>query len=214
MIHRLENGDVVKLLPIITEKNEIKFGLKYHILVLNNKFLYDTNDYLKKCRSKYGKLNTRKPGRINEDIFNKLRKIYPARYAFNAYINGEIKTIIIGRGLINIIANSDENALDIRSDNHLIIVKNEVTPTVGITVPSFEHSYISNIPNWIPPVNDINSKEEWITFIKNNQYDFIGHMNNNSVVNNRSLLANEFGIDIISELINEEREKKLQEILN
>lgn len=114
---------------------------------------------------------------------------------------------------MDIITNSDKNAIDIRSDNHLIIVKNEVNTPMG-PLPSFEHSYISNIFNWRPPVNDINSEEEWVTFIKNNQYDFIGHMNNNSVVNKRNLLVNEFGVDIISEFISEERENKLQEILN
>lgn len=204
-MHRLDNGDVVKLLPIITDKNEIKFGLEFQILVLNNKFIYDTNDYLKKCYFKYR----------NESVFNKLKKLstLSTRYAFNIYINGEIKTINIGRKLMDIISNSDKNALDIRSDNHLVIVKNIVNTPIG-TLPSFEHSYISNISNWKPPVNDINSKEEWVTFIKNNQDDFIGHMNNNSVVNKRSLLVKEFGIDIISEFISEEREKKLQEILN
>lgn len=202
MIHRLDNGDVVKLLPIITEKNEIKFGLEFQTLVLNTKAIYDTNGYLKKCYFKYR----------NEPQFNKLKKL-STRYAFNIYINGEIKTINIGRKLMDIITNSDKNAIDIRNDNHLIIVKNEVNTPIG-TLPSFEHSYISNIPNWKPPVNDINSKEEWVNFIKNNQDDFIGHMNNNSVVNKRSLLVKEFGIDIISEFISEEREKKLQEILN
>lgn len=205
MIHRLENGDVAKLLPIITEKNEIKFGLEFQTLVLNTKVrskIYDTNGYLKECYFKYR----------NKSGFNNLKEL-STRYAFNIYINGEIKTINIGRKLMDIITNSDKNSLDIRSDNHLIIVKNEVNTPIG-PLPSFRNSYISNIPNWRPPVNDINSKKEWISFIKNNQYDFIGHMNNNSVVNKRNLLKKGFGVDIISEFISEERENKLQEILN
>jgi hypothetical protein len=202
MIHKLENGDKLKILPFITSDG-VKWGYKHKALVTKRgRTIYDINGYLSKAYMKYRNDNipSLKPMRL------------VTRYAFNVYIDGEIKIINIGQKLMDIIVNSDKNALLLKDKNHLIIVKDDINTTMG-PLPNYDKSHIAEY-NWICPVNDIDSKFEWISYIKSNQPRFIEYVEENSEVNRRKELMDEFGFDIIAEFISEERERKLEKILN
>lgn len=199
MIHKLENGDNLKLLPFITHDNQVKWGYQHRCLVTKQrKYIYDVNGYLSKAYFKH-----------RNDLKN-LRLL--KRYAFNVYIDGQIKVINVGKKIMDIISESDKNAFNLKSNNHLIIVKEDVNTTMG-PLPNYDKSYIGE-SEWNCPVGDINSKSDWLNYIKNNQPRFIEYIEENSEIKKRKELIEEFGFDIISEYISEERERKLETILN
>ena len=91
---------------------------------------------------------------------------YAKKYFANALVKGEIVVVSFGRSLMKIIT---ENSIlmDIRSNCHLII-KMEVRNSY----PSFDKSHPVRVVDWKCPVSDLNSQEEWMSFLKNNQPDF------------------------------------------
>jgi hypothetical protein len=74
------------------------------------------------------------------------------------------------------------------------------------------NSYVSE-KIWTPPVVDINSKEEWCSYIKSNQPEFDIHIQMSNIFNKKQLLVSLLGTDMLSELISEDREKKLDKLL-
>ena len=102
--------------------------------------------------------------------------------------------------------------LDIRGDHQIFVVKKEVSVGGGLFFPDWKSSYVSE-KNWIPPVSDINSKEEWYSYIKSNQPEFDKHIENNNIFNHKQLLINHLGKDMLGEFIADDRQKKLDEIL-
>lgn len=206
MIHRLENGDNLKLLPFITQDNQVKWGYQYRCFVTKKrKSIYDVNEYLSRAYFKHR---------------NELKNLrLTTRYAFNVYIDDQIKVINVSKKLMDIITESNKNALNLKSNNHLIIIKEDVSTTMGnyysktIPLANYDKSYIGE-SKWNYPIDDINSKSDWLNYIKGNQPKFIEYVEENSAVKKRKELIEEFGFDIISEYMSEDREKKLQEILN
>lgn len=193
MIHKLENGDKLKILPFIAPDG-LKLFYKYSTFVTRRgETIYDTKGYITKAHTKYNFLWAPR-----------------IRYAFNVYIDGEIKIINIGQKLMDIIANSDKSALQLKDNNHLIIVKDYITTIIGL-IKNYDKSYIAE-HNWICPVNNIDSESEWISYIKNNQPRFLEYVEENSEVSRRKELMVEFGFDIIGEFLSEERERKLENI--
>lgn len=84
----------------------------------------------------------------------------------------------------------------------------------NMLVPSFEHSSIIE-KDWIYPIDDINSQTDWRDYISNNhEYYLEDFIEERNIINNIGLLKTEFGDDIISEIIADERELKLNELLN
>lgn len=199
MVHKLENGDKLKLLPFITHDNQVKWGYQHRCLFTKQgKSIYDVNGYLSKAYFKH------------RNELKNLRLV--TRYAFNVCIGGEIKVINVGKKIMDIISESDKNALNLESNNHLIIVKENVNTIMG-PLPNYDKSYIGE-SEWNCPVDDINSGSDWLNYIKNNQPRFIEYIEENSEIKKRKELIEEFGFDIIAEYISEERERKLETILN
>jgi hypothetical protein len=128
----------------------------------------------------------------------------------NIYIDGEIRILNVGRTLFQIITDNP-NLLDIRGNHQLFVVKKEVSAGGGQVFPSFDHSYVSE-KSWTPPVVDINSKEEWYSYIKSNQPDFDTHLERNNIFVHKQLLISYLGKDMLSELILDDREKKLDKL--
>ena len=197
-IHKLEDGDIIKILPMIDKNDKITWIKQYDCVGLNTKtFISDTKGYLKRISHNLRKSNSS----INLPISTK--------YAMNIYIDGEIRILNVGRTLFQIITDNP-NLLDIRGNHQLFVVKKEVSGG-GQVFPSFDHSYVSE-KSWTPPVVDINSKEEWYSYIKSNQPDFDTHIEKNNIFSQKQLLVNLLGTDMLAELISDDREKKLDKL--
>jgi hypothetical protein len=198
-IHKLEDGDVIKILPMIDKNDKITWIKQYDCVGLNTKtFISDTKGYLKRISHNLRKSNSS----INLPISTK--------YAMNIYIDGEIRILNVGRTLFQIITDNP-NLLDIRGNHQLFVVKKEVSAGGGQVFPSFDHSYVSE-KSWTPPVVDINSKEEWYSYIKSNQPDFDTHIEKNNIFSQKQLLVNLLGTDMLAELISDDRQKKLDKL--
>jgi hypothetical protein len=199
-IHKLEDGDIIKILPMIDKNDKISWIKKYDLAFVSMKTVYDDTDksYLKRISHKLRESNSNTKIPIS------------TKYAMNIYIDGEIRILNVGKTLFQIITDNP-NLLDIRGNHQLFVVKKEVSVGGGQVFPSFDHSYVSE-KSWTPPVADINSKEEWYSYIKSNQPDFDTHIEKNSIFNHKQLLINHLGKDMLAELISDDREKKLDKL--
>ncbi len=200
-IHKLEDGDVIKILPMINKNDKISWIKQYECVGLNSKtFICDdsNNGYLKRISHKLRQSNS------------SVKLPVTTKYAMNIYIHGEIRILNVGKTLFQMISNNPK-LWDIRGNHQIFIVKTEVSAG-GQLFPSYVNSYVSE-KSWTPPVNDINSQDEWVFYIKENQPDFDNYLQKNSVFTHKQLLINHLGKDILGELIADDREKKLDKIL-
>jgi hypothetical protein len=194
-IHKLEDGDIIKILPFIDKDNKITWCKSYSCAVINKQSIYDNSDkqYLR---------------RISHTLYRNdgdKKLTVQIRYAYNIYIRGEIKIMNVSRTIQDIITNNPE-VLDIRSNKHLNIVGE-----MKSGFPSWEKSYIKD-HNWTPPISDINSKEEWYSFIKTNQPDFDNHIESNNIFVHKEKLVKYLGKDMLGDLISDDRQKKLDKL--
>jgi hypothetical protein len=194
-IHKLEDGDIIKILPFIDKDNKITWCKSYSCAVINKQSIYDNSDkqYLRKISHTL----------YRNDGDKKLT--VQIRYAYNIYIRGEIKIMNVSRTIQDIITNNTE-VLDIRSNKHLNIVGE-----MKSGFPSWEKSYIKD-HNWTPPISDINSKEEWHSYIKTNQPDFDNHIESNNIFVHKEKLVKYLGKDMLGDLISDDRQKKLDKL--
>ena len=194
-IHKLEDGDIIKILPMINKNDEISWIKKYDCVGLNTKtFISDTKGYLKRISHKI------KESHINLPI--------STRYAMNIYIDGEIRILSVTKTLFEMIMDNPK-LWDIRGNHQIFVVKKEVSVGGGQVFPDWKKSYVSE-KSWTPPVNDINSKDEWFSYIKSNQPDFDNHLEKSNIFNHKQLIINHLGKDMLSELISDDRQKKLE----
>ena len=193
--HIPENGDIIKILPMIEPDGKICWVKQLDAVHLNKKVIYDTtnNGYLKKI-SRW----TYHSGTVD-------RIPVSSRYYMNIFIDGEIRILNVGRTLFKLIGDNPE-LMQLKSDSHLVIVKDEKSG-----FPIFDNSYVIK-KDWRPPVDDIDSGEEWINWIKKNQPDLKQHINDNSLFIHKQLLINNLGKDMLAELISDDRQKKLEKL--
>ena len=206
-IHKLEDGDIIKILPFIDKDDKITWCKEHSCAVIDKQSIYDSSDkqYLR---------------RISHTLYrNDGDKKLPVqiRYAYNIYVDGEIKVMNVGRTIQDIITTSPQ-VLDIRSNHQLFVVKDEVSAAVvaGMTalgqfLPDWKKSYVSE-KSWTPPISDINSKEEWYSFIKTNQPDFDNHIESNNIFVHKEKLLKYLGKDMLGDLISDDRQKKLDKL--
>ena len=197
-IHKLEDGDIIKILPMIDKNDNISWIKKYDCVGLNTKtFISDTKGYLRRISQKLSESNSSLP--------------LSTRYAMNIYIGGEIRILNVGRKLFQIITDNTK-LWDIRGDHQIFVSMKEVSVGGGQVFPSFDKSYVSE-KSWTPPVNDMNSQDEWFSYIKSNQPDFDNHLEKSNIFNHKQLLINHLGKDMLGELIVDDRQKKLVDLL-
>jgi len=200
-IHKLEDGDIIKILPMINKNDKISWIKQYECIGLNSKtFITDdsNNGYLKRISHKLRQSDSS----INLPVSTK--------YAMNIYIDGEIRILNVGKKLFQMIIDNPK-LWDIRG-NHQIFVSIDEVSVSGQVFPSFDKSYVCE-KSWTPPVNDINSQDEWVSWIKSNQPDFDNHIEKNSIFTHKQLLIDYLGKDMLSELIADDRQTKLDKIL-
>jgi hypothetical protein len=202
-IHKLEDGDIIKILPMIDKNNIISWVKRYDCVGLNtNTFISDTSEkgYLKRISHKLRESNS------------SIKLPITTRYGMNIYIDGEVRILNVGKTLFEMIVDNPK-LLDIRGDHQIFVVKKEVSAGGGQVFPDWKSSYVSE-KSWTPPVNDIDSKDEWYSYIKSNQPDFNNHLEKSNIFNHKKLLTDYLGKDMLGEFIADDREKKLDKILS
>ena len=200
-IHKLEDGDIIKILPMIDKNDNISWIKQYECIGLNSKtFICDSsnNGYLKRISHKLRQSNS------------SIKIPVVTKYAMNIYIDGEIRILNVGKTLFQIIIDNPK-LWDIRGNHLLFITKSEINAGGGHVFPSYDKSYVSE-ENWTPPVNDINSQDEWVSYIKSNGPDFDSHIEKSNIFNHKQLLIDYLGKDMLSELISDDRQNKLKEL--
>jgi hypothetical protein len=201
-IHKLEDGDIIKILPMIDKNNIISWVKRYDCVGLStNTFISDTSEkgYLKRISHKLRESNS------------SIKLPITTRYGMNIYIDGEIRILNVGKTLFEMIVDNPK-LLDIRGNHQIFVVKKEVSAG-GQVFPDWKSSYVSE-KSWTPPVNDIDSKDEWYSYIKSNQPDFDNHLEKSNIFNHKQLLTDYLGKDMLGEFIADDREKKLDKILS
>lgn len=196
-IHKPQHGDMVKILPSISKNGNIAWSRQFDCVGLKHEqkgqIICDNSDkrYLK---------------RISQQLFGTTKSLPVAtKYSFNVLINGEISILNVSRTLMQIITDNPD-LLNLKSNKHLVI---QIKDVGGY--PSFDKSYVCD-SEWTPPVSDINSGEEWMMWIKNNQPDYDSWIESNNVFTKRKILESFLGSDVISELIIDDRETKLNQL--
>lgn len=198
-LHKLEGGDIIKILPMIDRNGKIIWYKEHFCVFIHNQLIYDCSDkrYLRRISSTLYRNGGDKKLSVQ------------VRYAYNIYVGGEIRIMNVTRTIQSIITNN-QRVLDISSNNQLFIVKDEVK-TYGGVFSDWSKSYVSE-RSWDFPVSDINSKEEWYSYIKTNQPDFDNHIESNNIFVHKEKLVRYLGKDMLGDLISDDRQKKLDKL--
>ena len=195
-IHKLEDGDIIKLIPRIVDG-------KVQWITTTDILSYKTNTGWNSVFDPESKWTSKIAIKFNSGNPKATRV---TRYYLNTLTTkGEIKVIGVGRSLMKIITENSQ-LMDLKSNWQL-----NIKMTIKNTYPIFDNTHPVEV-DWICPVNDLNSGEEWMNFITNNQPDLESYFKQNDIYNKRSELMNYFGSDIIGEIIGEDRNKKLDKL--
>ncbi len=201
MIYKLQDGDIIKIIPILNRDDTIVHVKPINCMFLENRMIYDTSgkNYLRKIW-----YSNRKSSKSSSSISMK--------YFICAYVNGLIKFISVGRTIMDIISKSSDR--DIKGNKFLLVRVKMVNCDNGLVLPNYEDSSIIE-REWIKPVNDVNNNSEWIDWIKNNQPEYLDDLlERSSIFNHISKIKKAFGENILSDLISDARDKKIETILN
>jgi len=195
--YKPEDGDIVKILPILKKDGTfcpfIKTGFVY--LVPDGKLIYDQANYLKRVwYNEYAKKSNKIPN-IGE------------RFWFFVSINGEFKFMQTGKKLTDIIKEDlyqDQTLGSLfTNDKHLRIVKTQIQ-----SYPCFDESNIVE-KKWDSPNILTQTAVEWT--MKNQPIFIEDYLESNGIFANLKIL-NEYYDNAFSDLISEDRNKKLETI--
>lgn len=199
--YKPEDGDIVKILPILKKDGTfcpfIKTGFVY--LAPDGKLIYDQANYLKRVwYNEYAKKSNKTPN-IGE------------RFWFFVSINEEFKFMQTGKKLTDIIKEylyQDQTLGSLfTNDKHLRIVKTQMTHGIN-SYPCFDESNIVE-KKWDSPNISTQTAVEWT--MKNQPIFIEDYLESNGIFANLKLL-NEYYDNAFSDLIAEDRNKKLEEI--
>ena len=204
MFHKIQDGDILKLIPQISKDNNILWIREMDCLFIEefNRNLYDVD-------SKWmGKLKSI----IYKDKYNQSSPMYnKVNYSKRYYCNfidktGSIKTFTFGRTLNKIIVENLDKLTSIRSNYQL-----NISMQIKMTYPIYDKSSVIE-DDWFCPVNDLDNQQEWMEFIKNNSPDLDTFFKQKDIKYHREELSKVFGSDVISEIISNERSEKLNQL--
>jgi hypothetical protein len=196
--YKPEDGDIVKILPILKKDGTfcplIKTGFVY--LAPDGKMIYDQSNYLRRIRQNEYAKKSNKFSNIGE------------RFFFFVSINGEFKFMQTGKKLTDIIKQVLYQGQSMGSllagDGHLKISKTEIQ-----TFPCFDESTIVE-KKWNSP--NISTQKEAVEWTMKNQPFYIeDFLEKNGIFANLKML-NEHYDNAFSDLITEDRNKKLEAI--
>lgn len=194
MILKLENDQVLKIMPIIRKDGSHCFFIPVSCIFVDNKVIYDEGVYLNKLYSNYRDSNLR----IN----------YTKKYLLSVWHDNQLKIISVGKSIHDIIIEElSKGSYDFRNNKHLKVVSLEVKTGFGQSFPDYKSSHFIDL-DWEKPVE---SREEWIEFIKNNQFEFDEFLKVKGVMYNLNFLNSKFN-NFFSDLISDMRNKKIKEL--
>ena len=197
MILKVEDGQVLKIMPIIRKDGSNCFFIPVSCIFVDNKVIYDEGDFLGKL---YNSLR-------DPIMMNPVRVNYSKRYLLSVWHDNQLKMISVGKSIYDIIIEElSKNSYDFRNDKHLKIVSKHVETVLG-PLPDYKSSHFIDL-DWNKPVD---SKEEWTDFIKNNQFEFDEFLKIKGVMYNLTFLNSMFD-NFFSFLISDMRDKKLEEL--
>jgi len=194
MIYQIQDGDILKLIPQISKDGNIIWIREMDCLFIENTLLYDVD-------SKW----MVKP----KNIIYRRGCAYSKRYYCN-FIDktGSIKTFTFGRGLHKIIIQHLRDKLANIRSNWQLHISLEITPGL---FQSYDKSSVIEA-DWFCPVNDLDNQQEWMEFIKNNSPDLDTFFKQKDIKYHVQLLSKVFGPDVISEIISNKRNEKLNQL--
>jgi hypothetical protein len=193
MVLKLENGQILKIMPIIRKDGSHCFSIPVSCIFVDNKMIYDEGFYLNKLYSNYRDSN--------------LRVNYTKKYLLSVWHDNQLKMISVGKSIHDIIIEElSKGSYDFRNNKHLEVVSKEVKTMIG-PLPDYKSSHFIDL-DWNKPVD---SKEEWIEFIKNNQFEFDEFLKVKGVMYNLNFLNSKFN-NFFSDLISDMRNKKIEEL--
>jgi hypothetical protein len=193
MKHLLTDGDCLNILKIPkkdgTFVNEISMTFSY--LEKSKRLLYDDSNLINKIYLKLRKNNLKSSG-IGKRIF------------YFVLHDGLIKYIEVGNSIHKLLNNDCSFSHDIKDNLH--IVKEMINSSIG-GLPSYDKSYITKSSG------SFSSEQEYYDFILDNQPFYLeDFLYKNSALNNIDLIKDEYG-DVYFELLEEERDNKINLIL-
>lgn len=193
MILTLENSQVLKIMPIIRKDGSHCFFIPVSCIFVDNKMIYDESFYLNKLYSNYRNFSL---------IIN-----YSKKYLLSVWHDNQLKMISVGKSIHDIIIEElSKGSYDFRNNKHLEVVSKEVKTMIG-PLPDYKSSHFIDL-DWNKPVE---SREEWIEFIKNNQFEFDEFLKVKGVMYNLNFLNSNFN-NFFSDLISDMRNKKMEEL--
>ena len=196
-LYRPEDGDIVKILPILKRDRTFCPFIKTSFVFLGDrKMIYDQSNYLKRVayNEKYVK-KSNNTSNIGE------------RFWFFVLVNGDFKFLQTGKKISDIIKkelyNGNSMGSLLISDKHL-----QISKTLVQSFPCFDESKVIE-KKWNCPVSN---NEETTNWILNKQPFYIeDYLEKNGIFANLKLL-NEYYDNAFSDLIAEDRNKKLETI--
>lgn len=196
-LYRPEDGDIVKILPILKKDGTFCPFIKTSFVFLGDrKFIYDQSNYLKRVW-------------LNEKYFKKSNKTsnIGERFWFFVLVNGDFKFMQTGKKISDIIKKElyQSNSMGslLISDKHL-----QISKTLIQSFPCFDETKVIE-KKWDCPVSN---NEEATNWILNKQPFYIeDYLDKNGIFANLKLL-NEYYDNAFSDLIAEDRDKKLEAI--
>lgn len=195
MILKLEDNQILKIMPIIRKDGSHCFAIPVSALYHRDKMILDERDFLSRLyNSKRG---------TGETLG------YTRKYLLSVWYENKFHMIKVGKSVHDIFMEElSKGSYDFRNNKHLKIVSKLITPSYGIgPFSDYKSSHFIDL-EWDKPVN---SKEEWVDFIKKNQFDFDEFLVKSSVMYNLNFLNKEFD-NFFSFLISDMRDKKLEQI--
>jgi hypothetical protein len=199
-MYRLNNGDIIKLLPILKKDGTLVPIIEKNSFLIDNKVIYDDDINRNLTNAIHQK-------KITDTKFKgyKLNK-----YFISAYINNKIEFIHIGKQIKQKLS---EYKFDPRNNSHLSVSIEEVIIGANL-LPNYDKSCIV-IKEWDKPKIDVDSGIEWYNWLKNNQPFYMeDYFEKYSISNNIGIIKDSGLTEIIAEIITDNRENKLNKILN
>jgi hypothetical protein len=196
MIYKPEDGDIVKILPILKKDGTFCPLIKTGFVYLDGKLIYDQSNYLRRIRQNEYVKKSNKISNIGE------------RFFFFVSINEEFKFMQTGKKITDIIKEGLYQGQSMGSlltgNGHLKISKREIQ-----TFPCFDESKIVE-KKWNSP--NISTQTEAVEWTMKNQPFYIeDFLEKNGIFANLKML-NEHYDNAFSDLIAEDRNKKLEAI--
>lgn len=198
-MYKLEDNDVIKILPILMRDGSFKPFLEVNSLFVDNKLINETNgEYLSRLR-KYYYFDDNLRDRVKRNILNK-------RIFFYIYKDGKIDYIYVGKQLFDIITHNYK--FDPRN-NLQLKVKIKLVDKV---YKNYDDSYIIE-EEWEKPAIDINSQNAWKEWYISQGIYLEDIINVDDYKNHMNILKENFP-EYVNYMTSKIRDERLEMILN